>query len=262
MAVVSKSPINKDVVIIHSTYEDNPFLPKSYVEYLQNLIDQDENYYKIYALGEWGLLKHRIYENYSVIPELPKMEETANTKWGYGLDFGLNNESVLIKVYLYQQKFYVEEVFYRSGMTNSDIIHELSHVAPAEIWADPSSKQMIEEIRRAGYRIHEGHRNVLDGIDLCKRQTIYIPQSSTNVIKEIRSYKWKTDKDDHPIAEPVKYRDHAMDAMRYAIFGLTERYGFATAAPIDSHVIESLTFNDKGYGINDKIIKRWMNKNG
>ena len=217
-----------DVEVIHSTFEDNPFLSREYVQTIKDLIHQDANFYKIYALGEWGLLQRRIYTNYKVIPELPDMTEA---KWCYGLDFGLVNPSAVLKVYWLGDKYYLEERLYKSGLTNKDIIEFFTHEDKGDIYADPSAKQMIEEIFRAGFNIYEAHKDVKDGIDLCQRQTLYIPESSINLIKEIQSYQWKEDKGGNVLLEPVKYNDHFMDDMRYAIFGMTERFGFATARP-------------------------------
>jgi len=217
-----------DVEVIHSTFEDNPFLDNAYIKTIQDLIYQDENFYKIYALGEWGLLQRRIYTNYKVIPVLPDMTEA---KWCYGLDFGLVNPSAIIKVYWLGDKFYLEERLYKSGLTNKDIIEFLTHEERGDIYADPSAKQMIEEIHRAGFNAYEAHKDVKDGIDLCQRQTLNIPESSVNLIKEIQSYQWREDKDGNVLSEPIKFNDHLMDAMRYAIYGMTERFGFATARP-------------------------------
>ena len=217
-----------DVEFIHSTFLDNPFLSKDYIKTITDLIHQDENFYKIYALGEWGLLQRRIYTNYKVIPSLPDMSEA---KWCYGLDFGLVNPSALIKIYQLGNQFYLEERLYRSNLTNADIIEFLSHEEKGDIYADPSALQMIEEIFRAGYNAYEAHKGVLEGIDLCQRQTLSIPESSVNLIKEIQSYQWKEDKNGNVISEPIKFNDHLVDAMRYAIYGMTERYGFATASP-------------------------------
>ena len=219
---------DNDVQVIHSTFEDNPYLSIDYIKTITDLINQDANFYKIYALGEWGLLQRRIYTNYKVIPELPDMGEA---KWGYGLDFGLVNPSALLKVYLLNGQWYLEERLYKSGITNKDIIEHLSHEDKGDIYADPSAKQMIEEIFRAGFNIYEAHKDVKDGIDLCQRQTLNIPESSVNLIKEIQAYQWKEDKDGNVLSEPIKFNDHLMDDMRYAIFGITERYGFATAKP-------------------------------
>ena len=217
-----------DVEVIHSTYKDNPFLGEDYIRYLEESISQDSNYYRVYVLGEWGKLENLIYRNYKIIPELPELD---GAKWCYGLDFGLVNPSAIIKVYLYEDRFYLEERLYKTGLTNSDIIEYFSHEDKGDIYADPSAKQMIEEIFRAGYSCYEAHRDVKDGIDLCQRQTLAIPESSDNLINEIRGYHWKKDREGNILSEPVKLRDHLMDAMRYAIFGITERYGFATLRP-------------------------------
>jgi phage terminase large subunit len=40
-----------DAIKLHSTYKDNPFLPKSLVKEIEELIKTDEDYYNIYALG-------------------------------------------------------------------------------------------------------------------------------------------------------------------------------------------------------------------
>ncbi len=223
--------LEDNVEVIHSTYKDNPFLSHDYVRGLENTINEDENYYRVYALGEWGKLENLIYRNYRIVTELPDMD---GAKWCYGLDFGLVNPSAVVKVYLLNDKFYLEERLYKSEMTCADIIEFFTHEAKGDIYADPSAKQMIEEIFRANLNCYEAHKDVKAGIDLCQRQTLTIPESSDHLKKEIRGYCWKKDKESgEPIPEPSKTNDHLMDAMRYAIFGITERYGFATAAPGD-----------------------------
>lgn len=217
-----------DVEVIHSTYHDNPFLNKDYTDYLETSIAEDSNYYRVYVLGEWGKLENLIYRNYKIIPELPEMD---GAKWAYGLDFGLVNPSAIIKVYLHDGKFYLEERLYKPYLTNADIIEFFSHEDKGYIYADPTAKQMIEEIYMAGYECFEAHKDVKAGIDLCERQTLTISESSDNLIKEIRGYHWRKDRENNILSEPVKLRDHLMDAMRYAIFGITERYGFATLKP-------------------------------
>lgn len=254
--IATRASKERDVEVVHSTFEDNPFLSKEYINTLLELINQDENFYRVYTLGEWGLFEGKVYNNYTVIPEMPAME---SAKWSYGLDFGLVNPSTLIKVYLFQDRFYVEEKLYRAGMTNSDIIEFLSHQERGDIYGDPSAKQMLEEIRRAGYPAFEGYKGVKEGIDLCQRQKLYIPESSQHLLKEIRNYAWKKDKEGHFLPEPVKYEDHCVDAMRYAIWGITERFGFATQRPRSSEPIKTLTFGDKDNN-NQKALDRWMKR--
>jgi phage terminase large subunit len=230
-----------DVEVIRSTYLDNPTLSKDYIKTLTDLAMQDQNFYRVYVLGEWGKLEGLIYRNYKILPELPVMD---GAKWAYGLDFGLVNPTAIVKVYLLNDKFYLEQRLYKSGLTNADIIEFFTHEDKGDIYGDPSAKMMIEEISRAGFSAYEGHKGVKESIDLCCRQTLFIPQTSDMLIKEIQGYSWRKDPVDPSnfLPEPVKYNDHAVDAFRYAVWGLTERYGFATQRPHSVKPISTLTF--------------------
>jgi len=51
-----------------------------------------------------------------------------------------------------------------------------------------------------------------------KRYKLHIHKDSVNLIKEFQGYKWKEDKNGNILDEPVKFNDHALDAVRYGIF--------------------------------------------
>ena len=66
--------------------------------------------------------------------------------------------------------------------------------------------------------IKAASKDVWAGILKVKSYPIYINDKSSNLKKELSSYKWKKDKNDNIIEEPVKANDDACDAMRYAIY--------------------------------------------
>jgi len=37
-------------------------------------------------------------------------------------------------------------------------------------------------------------------------------------LKEIQTYSWRTDRQGNILEQPVKFNDHAMDAIRYAVY--------------------------------------------
>ncbi len=76
--IATRAAHEKDVEVIKSTFRDNPTLSKEYIDLLLDLINQDENSYRVYVLGEWGQLEGKIYSNYKSIPELPLM---SGAKW-------------------------------------------------------------------------------------------------------------------------------------------------------------------------------------
>lgn len=216
----------KEVVEIHSTYKDNPFVEPSYIPILENLKEEDPNYYKIYALGEYGSAENLIYHKY----DFKMLEEGIEPDdVYYGQDFGYNAPAVLLEVARKNGELYLRELLYQSHMTNVDIIDFMKDVPELtdnkQIWADSEDPKTIEEIFQSGFNIipiTKGPGSVARGIDLCQRQKFHIHPDSINLIKEIQAYKWKQDKNNNVLDEPVKFNDHAMDALRYVVSGMFE----------------------------------------
>jgi len=202
-----------------STYKDNPFLPKARIREIENLIKQDQNYYNIYALGLWGVLKNIIY-NFPVV-EVPGKETGGWDDIIYGLDFGYNNPSALVKVYIKDGMATGRELLYESGLTNTRLIEEVNKVVPVhnrsrDMYADSAEPARISEFYQAGYNIKPADKSVKDGIDTCKTRVIGITKDSPNLIKEARTYKYKEDKDGNVLEDPVPFNDHLLDSLRYA----------------------------------------------
>lgn len=208
----------KGVEIIHSTYKDNPFLQKEYIGMLENLKNEDPEYWKIYGLGEYGKLGNLIYvNNYEIISNYPdRFEEVI-----YGLDFGYNNPTALLEIGVKDKMFYLTERLYETGLTNADLIERLRTIIKDKrypIYADASEPARIEEIFNQGFNILPADKSVKDGIDYCKSIKFYSNPENINFNKEIKLYKYRTDKAGNTIDEPLKFNDHLMDCMRYAIY--------------------------------------------
>lgn len=211
-------PGAEDCEEIISSYKDNPFLSADYIKTLEGLINQDVNFHRIYASGEWGILEALIYSGWEIVDTVPYTDDVI-----YGLDFGFNNPSGLVKISITDDCIYEEELLYQSGLTNSDLIEKL-HILildkDAPIYADSAEADRIEEIYRSGFNVYpaqKGPGSVKNGIDFVCRQKIKVLSNSINLIKEKRSYSWRTDKTGKRLEEPVKFNDHLLDAERYAI---------------------------------------------
>ena len=206
--------INRDEsILIKSTYKDNPFLTKSQVSEIENLINVDEGYYRIYALGEKSSGKTTIYTHYKMYDIEPDGGETV-----YGLDFGFNHPSCLIECRMIDGEIWAKEIIYKSGLTAKDLIQLMNDCEvnkKKDIICDSARPEIIEELKRNGYMAREAIKDVKAGIDTIKSQTLHINKWSVNLIKELSSYKWKTN-GDIVLDEPVKIYDDACDALRYA----------------------------------------------
>ena len=106
-------------------------------------------------------------------------------------------------------------------MTTNDLIDEMRIQGVGrskEIYADPARPEVIAEIRRAGFNVKEAMNDVYDGIQKVKSMPLRITEDSPALIKEIKFYKWKLDKEGRKLDEPVKFNDDGMDAGRYGTF--------------------------------------------
>lgn len=216
-----------NTVLHHSTYLDNPYLDGEYKVQMQDLINQDINYHRIYCLGEWGVLGSAIYTNWEVTTWYPKCKIVQEA---FGLDFGYSNPTALVQVGETgetKNTLFAKELIYKPGLTTQALIYELylHVVTPGEsiIYADGSLPGVIEEIRQAGFNIVAADKkphSVREGIDLVKRKKLLLTKNSPNFIKEIQSYSYQIDKATGLAREePIKVNDHLCDALRYAITG-------------------------------------------
>lgn len=204
------------VTFIKSTYKDNTHLSKEQIAEIEYLNGTDENYWKIYGLGERGQLKSLIYPVWDLIDNMP---DRSNYDVFYGLDFGFNHPTALVRCYLADSRIlFAEECLYQSYMTNGEVIDWLkATVNPHDpIYADAAEPQRIMEIQRAGFNCKPADKSVKDGIDRVKRLKVTVTKASVNIIKERAGYKYKEDANGNIIDEPVKFRDDALDALRYA----------------------------------------------
>ena len=219
-----------DVTYIQSTYKDNPFLDASIKNEIERLKDTDEDYWRIYGLGERGSSRATIFQ-FSVADE-PKGQLVS-----YGLDFGFTNDpTAIVKVYKEGDNLYLQELLYHTNLTNADISQKISEMGLTrydEIWADSAEPKSIEELHRMGWNIKptaKGADSVMAGIDILKRHKLHIVKGSPNLVKEFQNYKWQEDKNGNLINRPVDAFNHLVDAIRYATFNRLSRPNYGRYA--------------------------------
>jgi phage terminase large subunit len=206
-----------DVDFFQTTYKDNPFLGDVIKEEIERLKQVDENYWRVYGLGERGQSRSLVY-TFNTIKEIPKEAKLVS----YGLDFGYSSDPTsLVRTYVLDDNMYVDELLYRTGMTNQDIANEMKALGldrSNEVFADSAEPKSIEEIYRMGWNVKptiKGSINI--GIDIIRRYKLHATESSFNLIKELRNYKYIEDKNGVMTNRPVDNFNHALDALRYSV---------------------------------------------
>ena len=214
-----------DSEMIILTYKDNEALDKDLVKEIEKAKDKAKessywaNWWKVYGLGEVGIVDGIIFENWQIVKQIPESAELL----GYGLDFGFTNDpSALISVYRFNSELYVKELIYKTRLTNNDIVNLMTQLGVdkyKDIIADSAEPKSIEDIYRGGFRniygAKKGPDSIRNSIDKLQRYKINITEDSTNVIKEFRSYTWAKDKTGAQTGEPIGINDHSIAALRY-----------------------------------------------
>lgn len=208
--------IGKEYVkLIISDHRHNPFLSKEEHAKIESIDDQD--LFDVYARGKTGQIKGLIYTKWDLVDEMPG---TYKSRW-FGLDFGFTNDpTALIDVRLSGGDLYLDEVIYESGMLNPDISCRYKDEIGEyyDIVADSAEPKSIAELKADRLRVEaamKGPDSIKTGIDILKRYKLHITRRSTNLKKEIQSYKWKVDKNGVAQNVPVDFMNHALDAIRY-----------------------------------------------
>ena len=208
-------------ILIKSTYKDNPFLPESIKTQIEDLKRTDEALYQIYALGEKAISKSNIYSNWTFLPHRP----ARFTQFIYGIDFGYNHPTALVRIYWHEKDIFIEPVIYESYLTTSDLLDRFEKIGiepNADIIADYARPEIIAELNNNGYNVINANKSVKKGIDNVKTFGIFCMENEA-LKKEYQNYKWKK-VGDQITDEPVKLWDDAMDATRYAVAYIKEQY--------------------------------------
>ncbi len=208
---------DKQIAKQKSTWEDNPFLDKTYIEELQKL---QGNYRKIFLDGEFGLMEGLIFPNFEIYE---KIYDTIKD-YCFGLDFGYTSPSTLTRVmFLDSGKFIADELLYEAGLTNTELINRVSKIIPeydrcTPVYCDSAEADRIQEFYQAGFNVYKAKKDITAGIDFMIQNFLGCTTRSINLVKELRMYSWQVDKMENLLPKPVKAADHCIDSIRYASF--------------------------------------------
>ena len=222
----------EDAEKIILTYKDNEALDKGIIDQIEKNIKKAEtsnywrNWVRVYVDGEMGQLEGVVFSNWKPIDTIPNEARLI----GIGVDFGYTNDPTsIIEVYKMNETRILNEVTYQTGLLNSDIAKILPRDVP--VYADSAEPKSIADIQRYGITIKgvtKGRDSINYGIDVMQRENYLVTSQSTNLIKELRSYCWDTDKTGKRLNKPIDNFNHAIDAVRYhemETLGMNKNYG-------------------------------------
>lgn len=211
---------NRGTALVHSTFLDNPYLSEQQKQMILSY-KSDANWWRVYGEGQIGSVEGLVYTDWKKVDSMP---EPFKREF-FCIDFGFTNDpTAILRVRLSGGELWIDELAYKTGMLNNDIVQVLrdNNVARgASIVCDSAEQKSIREINNiGGYRAvpcTKGRGSVEGGITAVKAYNLNVTKGSLNVIEELRNYSWKREQGDKYSNTPVDRYNHALDALRYGV---------------------------------------------
>jgi PBSX family phage terminase large subunit len=211
-----------DFKSFHFTTLDNPHIPSDEVEAARRQLTEDR--FAQEYLADFRKVQGLVYKDFDrprhVTNELPKNRKERIL----GIDFGFTNPTAVLTIDKDQENVYwITSEWYKPGKTNIEVIEYSKPLSPNAVYPDPAEPDRIEEMRRHGLNVREVSKDIEAGIskvqELLRANRVKVHSSCVNTIAEFESYAYPDRKPDHNEPEtPIKENDHALDALRYALF--------------------------------------------
>lgn len=219
----------RNLVYLHFTMDDNLSLSeKIKARYRSGYTGV---FFKRYILGLWAVAEGIIYDMFDTDRHtIVSAKDKLTAKRYVSCDYGTQNATVFL---LWEKGidniWYCTKEYYYSGRdkkkqkTDSEYADDLKKwldgIKIRALIVDPSAASFIAELRKRGYSVRPAINDVADGIrlvgSLLNLDKIKFYQSCENTLLEFASYVWNEKAVERGKDEPVKQRDHAMDAVRY-----------------------------------------------
>lgn len=223
----------------HLNTELNTALAEGWVQRYLASIPEDMR--ETRRIGVFASFRGQVFkewrQNIHVVDPFPIPDDWRRIR---GIDWGYNNPTCCLWVardhdgryYVYDEHFAAEQTLEWHAQRINQRSWNTTHPCYGRTFAD-HDPQNVREFQRWGIHCTPANKtNVIGGIELLRRflqsgsdgkPSLYVFSNCSNLIREMRSYHWpdstgKGARERNPMDLPVPFDDHAIDALRYAIY--------------------------------------------
>lgn len=211
-----------DYKSFHYTSYDNPYLPKEELDKAKEEIPEDR--FAQEYLADFRKTQGLVYKEFSREQHITTDLPTSVSDTILGIDFGYTNPSCILPIKVDgDNHFWILEEFYKTHQTKEQLAEQAKLYGSTKCYADPAEPDSIDLLKKFGLNCREVSKDVVAGVDrvreLFKQNRIHISPDCINLIHELETYRYPDKKPEKNEEEkPVKENDHALDALRYALY--------------------------------------------
>lgn len=217
--------IPNNTYVHHSTYLDNPYISKQFVEEAENTKEYNPKKYQWEYLGEAVGSGVAPFENL-VFRAITDVEISSFDNIRQGNDFGYANDPNAFVRWHYDRKkrmIYAIDELYGVKVSNrmlAEWIAKKGYQTKTTV-CDSAEPKSIDELREHNVRVIAAKKGP-DSVEYGERwlddlEAIVIdPKRTPNIAKEFENIDYATDRDGNPKAKLEDANNHTIDATRYA----------------------------------------------
>ena len=217
----------------HFDIDDNPILSENFKNSLKK--EYSGLWYKRFIEGKWVLAEGAVYDFFDTKINVRPSPPTYGKYFVLGVDYGTSNAFAAVLLGFnddHHPALWVEKEYYwdskKKGFQKTDAEYAAdlrAHFGGYPIrmtYLDPSAQSFETELKRNNWPVTHAKNEVLDGIrcvsTMLSQGDLVICADCSNLIEEFEGYVWDENAVKRGEDKPLKQRDHALDALRYAVF--------------------------------------------
>lgn len=213
----------------HSTVDDNFFVPKDYIEQLDDLKTHDEDLYRIARKGRFGVNGKRVFPQFEVrtLEEVKgAIAKVDNPLLKNGMDFGfVTSYNALLRMAIdHKEKIlYIFWEYYSRDKTDPEIAEDIKEFIETQelIKSDNAEPKAIKFYKQMGFRMRkckkfQGSRYIYTK-KVKRFKKIICADICVHTIDELQDITFKVDKDGEIIEDEFDIDPHTLSAIWYGL---------------------------------------------
>ena len=220
----------------HSLPDDNPFLPKSYIQRLDRLKESDKDLWVVARWGRFGANGIRVLPQFVIAKNAKQFVSKVNSVSAhyhyFGLDFGFETSyNALVSccvdpdtriIYIYDE-VYMNHITDDKFCKREDVlkVKERAERCEKPIGADAAEPKTIQYYRQQGFEMYGAKKYIGSRLQNTKKmkrfEKIVCSPRCKNTIRELKDLTYKKDPKGNAIYDQFNIDPHIFSALWYAL---------------------------------------------
>lgn len=215
----------------HSTCDDNYFLPKSYIEELDQMKEYDPDLHRVAREGRFGVNGTKVFPQFEVMEYEEGISKIADIPKRFlraGMDFGFETSyNALLRVAIDDKNkwLYIYSEYYKNKMTDDRTAKEIVEFKESQelIRADSAEPKTIKYYQQEGFRMVGAKKfpgsRLANTKKLKRFKRIICLDNCKNAKKELKNLTYKIDKQGNMLQDEFNIDPHTLSAIWYSLDG-------------------------------------------